>query len=112
MRGLPRTKHHRECPMRGKPRIYGCGMASHPRVTPQTHIGHISATARPHADANGRTRMRYAIVTETYPPEVNGVALTVQGLGQGLRARGNTVDLIRPRQPGDSAGPHELLVRG
>jgi len=24
--------------------------------------------------------MRYAIVTETYPPEVNGVALTVQGL--------------------------------
>ncbi|MCG8277560.1 glycosyltransferase family 1 protein [Stenotrophomonas sp. NLF4-10] len=56
--------------------------------------------------------MRYAIVTETYPPEVNGVALTVQGLERGLRARGNTVDLIRPRQPGDSAGPHELLVRG
>jgi hypothetical protein len=27
--------------------------------------------------------MRYAIVTETYPPEVNGVALTVQGLEQG-----------------------------
>lgn len=32
-----------------------------------------------------RPAMRYAIVTETYPPEVNGVALTVQGLEQGLR---------------------------
>ena len=32
--------------------------------------------------------MRYAIVSETYPPEINGVALTVQGLEHGLRARG------------------------
>lgn len=56
--------------------------------------------------------MRYAIVTETYPPEVNGVALTVQGLERGLRARGNEVDVIRPRQPQDTAQPHELLVRG
>jgi glycosyltransferase involved in cell wall biosynthesis len=45
--------------------------------------------------------MRFAIVTETYPPEVNGVALTVQGLEQGLRALGHDVSLIRPRQPGD-----------
>ncbi|MEL4892542.1 glycosyltransferase family 1 protein [Xanthomonas protegens] len=56
--------------------------------------------------------MRYAIVTETYPPEVNGVALTVQGLELGLRARGHTVDVVRPRQPGD-ADPADLrLVRG
>ncbi|WP_167702289.1 glycosyltransferase family 1 protein, partial [Xanthomonas axonopodis] len=33
--------------------------------------------------------MRYAIVTETYPPEVNGVALTVHSLETGLRARGH-----------------------
>ena len=45
--------------------------------------------------------MRFAIVTETYPPEVNGVALTVQGLEQGLRALGHDLSLIRPRQPGD-----------
>ena len=45
--------------------------------------------------------MRYAIVTETYPPEVNGVALTVQALKQGLRARGHDVTLVRPRQGGD-----------
>jgi len=42
--------------------------------------------------------MRYAIVTETYPPEVNGVALTVQALEQGLRARGHDVSVVRPRQ--------------
>ncbi|MBB5876790.1 MULTISPECIES: glycosyltransferase family 4 protein [Xanthomonas] len=56
--------------------------------------------------------MRYAIVTETYPPEVNGVALTVQGLELGLRARGHSVDVVRPRQAGD-ADPADLrLVRG
>ena len=44
--------------------------------------------------------MRFAIVTETYPPEVNGVALTVHSLEQGLRASGHEVSVIRPRQPG------------
>lgn len=48
--------------------------------------------------------MRYALVTETYPPEVNGVALTVQGLAMGLSARGNAVEVIRPRQPGEEHG--------
>ena len=33
--------------------------------------------------------MRYALVTETWPPEVNGVALTVQGLARGLASRGH-----------------------
>lgn len=56
--------------------------------------------------------MRFAIVTETYPPEVNGVALTVQGLEHGLRARGHTVEVIRPRQNGHAAAAHEVLVRG
>jgi glycosyltransferase involved in cell wall biosynthesis len=57
--------------------------------------------------------MRFAIVTETYPPEVNGVALTVQGLETGLRQRGHAVSLIRPRQPADAADSGDtLLVRG
>ncbi len=42
--------------------------------------------------------MRHAIVTETYPPEVNGVALTVQGLEEGLRQRGHDVIVVRPRR--------------
>ena len=57
--------------------------------------------------------MRYSIVTETYPPEVNGVALTVQGLEQGLRDRGHDVELVRPRQDGDlDIAADTLLVRG
>ena len=57
--------------------------------------------------------MRYAIVTETYPPEVNGVALTVQALEQGLRDRGNAVTVVRPSQSrADQPAPHETLVRG
>ncbi|KAF1707694.1 glycosyl transferase [Pseudoxanthomonas sangjuensis] len=56
--------------------------------------------------------MRYAIVTETYPPEINGVALTVQGLEQGLRARGHEVSVVRLRQDTDSTDDNELLVRG
>ena len=58
--------------------------------------------------------MRYAIVTETYPPEINGVALTVQGLEHGLRERGNTVSVARPRQTTDAVAPSDdtLLVRG
>lgn len=57
--------------------------------------------------------MRYCIVTETYPPEVNGVALTVASKEQGLRSRGHQVDVIRPRQqPGQVAAAHELLTSG
>lgn len=51
--------------------------------------------------------MRYVLVTETYPPEVNGVALTVHGLACGLRARGHAVCVVRPRQPADAARPHD-----
>ncbi len=57
--------------------------------------------------------MRYSIVTETYPPEINGVALTVQGLEQGLRARGHDVEVVRPRQHGDADDDGDtMLVRG
>jgi len=42
--------------------------------------------------------MRIGIVSETYPPEVNGVALTVHHLAAGLAARGHAIDLVRPRQ--------------
>lgn len=49
--------------------------------------------------------MRYAVVTETWPPEINGVALTVQALAHGLLARGHAVEVVRPRQPGDHDDP-------
>jgi glycosyltransferase involved in cell wall biosynthesis len=37
-------------------------------------------------------------VTETYPPEVNGVALTLRRLIDGLRQQDYTVSLVRPRR--------------
>jgi glycosyltransferase involved in cell wall biosynthesis len=61
--------------------------------------------------------MRIAVITETYPPEVNGVALTVHGLVARMAADGHELLLVRPRQPGVSALPlpqpiDELLVAG
>lgn len=59
--------------------------------------------------------MRIGIISETYPPEINGVALTVHSLATGLAARGHQVDLIRPRQPQphqDEPGIDVLSVRG
>ncbi|HET7126560.1 MAG TPA: glycosyltransferase family 1 protein [Lysobacter sp.] len=57
--------------------------------------------------------MRYGIVTETYPPEINGVALTVQAKERGLRLRGHEIEVIRPRQfRGQRGEAHELLVPG
>ncbi|HET6604294.1 MAG TPA: glycosyltransferase family 1 protein [Xanthomonadaceae bacterium] len=57
--------------------------------------------------------MHFAIVTETYPPEVNGVALTVHDFEQGLRRLGHRVRLVRPRQHAIEEVPDEtVLVRG
>ncbi|MGJ3243438.1 MAG: glycosyltransferase family 4 protein [Opitutales bacterium] len=42
--------------------------------------------------------MRIAQVTETFPPEVNGVAMTNFRLAEGLGRRGHTVTVIRPHQ--------------
>jgi len=47
--------------------------------------------------------VRIAYITETYPPELNGVSLTVDRTVRHLRKRGHEVELIRPRQPGESA---------
>lgn len=47
--------------------------------------------------------MRVAYVTETYPPEINGVALTVERTVAHLRRHHGPVCLIRPRQHGEVA---------
>jgi glycosyltransferase involved in cell wall biosynthesis len=61
--------------------------------------------------------LRIAVVTETYPPEVNGVALSAARFVEGLRKRGHDILLVRPRQhPGDQDAEHdglcEVLTRG
>jgi len=62
-------------------------------------------------------RLRIAMVTETYPPEVNGVARTVGLMVEGLLAKGHFVQLVRPRQNGHDAAANagnfeEVLKRG
>lgn len=47
-----------------------------------------------------------ALVTETYPPEVNGVAHTLANLAEGLRRRGHRLQLLRPQQGPDDR-PHD-----
>ena len=64
-----------------------------------------------------RPQLRIAVVTETYPPEVNGVAMTLGRLVDGLQVRNHQVQLIRPRQHSDdqpqpTATLSEHLQRG
>lgn len=65
-----------------------------------------------------RRSLRIAVVTETFPPEVNGVASTIARVVDGLRTRNHELQLIRPRQQGDRSGEnsgprfHEVLMRG
>jgi glycosyltransferase involved in cell wall biosynthesis len=61
--------------------------------------------------------LRVAVVTETYPPEINGVARTVGLMVDALCERGHEVQLIRPRQrdepaPSEETGPDLRLVPG
>jgi glycosyltransferase involved in cell wall biosynthesis len=42
--------------------------------------------------------MHIALVTETYLPEVNGVAITIGRMVHGLLKRGHRIHMIRPRQ--------------
>ena len=64
-----------------------------------------------------RPSLRVAVVTETYPPEVNGVAMTLGRMVAALQARNHQVQLIRPRQSASDAAVvqtnlEEILKRG
>ena len=69
--------------------------------------------------ANNRS-LRIAVVSETYPPEVNGVAVTLSKVVEGLRNANHAVQLVRLRQNGTDAaaqddmyaGYQEVLMRG
>lgn len=64
-----------------------------------------------------RRSLRVAIVTETYPPEVNGVAMTIGRMIRGLLERGHHIQLVRLRQgaqdqPAKGRYLEEVLRRG
>ena len=62
-------------------------------------------------------RYHVCVVSETFAPDVNGVALTLAHLVAGLRARGHQVSIVRPRRrdldaPGVPGDPTLTLVPG
>lgn len=64
-------------------------------------MGHPTTDRRP---------LRLALVTETFPPEVNGVARTLGRWADAFAARGHHVRVLHPRRPAEPPSP--LLVHG
>ncbi|WP_246828364.1 hypothetical protein [Ectothiorhodospira sp. PHS-1] len=74
---------------------------------------------QPNLTAVPRQRLRIAMITETFPPEINGVAHTLHQMVHSMLERGHEVHLIRPRQgKGDNGtlapreGLQEQLTQG
>ncbi len=56
--------------------------------------------------------MKLAVVTETFPPEINGVAMTFGVIARELGRRGHAVRVYRPRRPDlPPAGTHPEYVQ-
>lgn len=65
--------------------------------------------------AMSTSSLHIALISETFPPEINGVANTLGRLSEGLTARGHRLQLVRPRQSSDQgrkSDEHLLLTRG
>ncbi|MCU0803562.1 MAG: glycosyltransferase family 1 protein [Burkholderiales bacterium] len=69
------------------------------------------------SDSPSTRPLALSVVTETFPPEVNGVARTIGTMVDALRGRGHRIELIRPRQgrndaPASTRHFEEVLKRG
>ena len=88
-------------------------LSPHPRLSGVKNTDDIlveSYAAQP-------SSLRIAIVTETFPPEVNGVAMTLGRIVEGLLRRGHAVQVVRPRQSREGTctpreGLDEVLSKG
>lgn len=58
-------------------------------------MGHMNTSNEP---IELPAALQIALVTETYLPEINGVAITIGRMVQGLCLRGHNIHMIRPRQ--------------
>lgn len=52
--------------------------------------------------------LRISVVTETFPPEINGVAMTLSQLLAQLGEKGHEMQLLRPRQPVEQESPSSI----
>lgn len=77
---------------------------------PVAFVQHNRAKIR--ATSDGRLDMRITFVTETWPPQVNGVALTVRTLAEGLAAREFEVEVVRPGANGRDGNVGLVCARG
>jgi len=64
-----------------------------------------------------KQHFKIAVVTETYPPDINGVAHTLSKIVEGLQSLGHDLWLIRPKQQAkhmavQTAHFQEVLVKG
>ena len=77
----------------------------------------MSATCSLWSPPDASEQRHICIVTETYPPEVNGVAMTLSHLVEGLRRQGHAVSVVRPRRQSsdsssDNGDPKVTVVPG
>lgn len=72
-------------------------MRSSPAVTEKAHhiFGWLEWSGVIWRNQNGEP-MKLAIVTDTFPPDVNGVAMTLERFAAGLIGRGHAVEVIHP----------------
>lgn len=61
--------------------------------------------------------MRIALITETFTPEINGVAMTLGRITEGLLRKGHTLQIVRPSQgktdiPSQLPQQQDILVSG
>jgi glycosyltransferase involved in cell wall biosynthesis len=57
--------------------------------------------------------MKIVIVTETFPPEINGVAMSLKRIVSGLLERGHRVDVVHPQKEQEqNIGYTNIFVRG
>jgi glycosyltransferase involved in cell wall biosynthesis len=88
-----------------------------PTAQEQDFLIHSTLASHPASASNPQ---HICVVTETYLPEINGVALTLSNLVKGLIARGHTVSVVHPKavnpsassDQGQSCCPEAIQVRG
>ena len=90
----------------------------HQTVAIGVHITGMNTDAHIQVSRLGAVQQRFkiAVVTETYPPDINGVAHTLSKIVEGLQARGHDLWLIRPKQQAQHKAVHtahfqEVLVK-
>ena len=69
--------------------------------------GSSTQQSSPNVQYCASAQQHFCVVTETYPPDINGVAITLSLLVNGLRARGNRVSVVHPR-PRKQRGSHDI----